>query len=58
MSAPQPINPALGLPVTRYQPNRYRESRMERLGELVLDLVLAVVLPLLVVGCLWARFLP
>lgn len=55
MSAPQPINPALGLPVILDE-RRRQVSRAERIGELVLDLVLAVVLPVLLLGCLWARF--
>lgn len=54
MSAPQPINPALGLPVILDE--RHKTSRAERIGELLLDIVLAVLLPLLLLGCLWARF--
>lgn len=54
MSAPRPINPVLGLPVTRCEQRKVSQS--ERLGELLLDLVLAVALPLLVLGCLWARW--
>ena len=33
-------------------------SRMQRIGELLLDIVLAVLLPMLIVAIVWARLTP
>ena len=57
MTAPHRINADLGLPVVRCERRKYRQSRMERLGERILNWVLILSVPALVVGVIVARWL-